>query len=124
MLLLMFEFTMLLSVFKAKYFESVAFANQGAAFYVVRRDGEKERENKQEGYFRYGFGAYVDYIFPSLEGKSMPKGDLPMVGRLAIRLKAGFHNMKASKYGHSNGISPYISLGFRLRGDVVNFWNR
>ena len=94
----MFEFTMLLSVFKAKYFESAAFANLGAAF-------------------------YVDYIFPSLEGKSMPKGDLPMAGRLAIRLKVGFHNMKASKYGHSNGISPYISLGFRLRGEVVEIWN-
>ncbi len=109
-------------IFKTKYFESAAFANLGAAFYVVRGDGEKERENKQEGYFRYGFGAYVDYIFPSLEGKSMPKGD-PLVGRFAIRLKAGFHNMKASKYGHSNGISPYISLGFRLRGDVVELWN-
>ena len=98
MLLLMFEFTMLLSVFKAKYFESAAFANLGVAF-------------------------YVDYLFPSLEGKKLPEGD-PLAGRFAIRLKAGFDNMKASKYGHSNGISPYISLGFRLRGDVVNFWNR
>ena len=109
--------------FKAKYFESAAFANLGVAFYVVRRDAEEKRVNKQEGYFRYGLGAYVDYLFPSLEGKKLPEGD-PLAGRFVIRLKAGFDNMKASKYGHSNGISPYISLGFRLRGDVVNFWNR
>lgn len=105
-------------VLKTKYFEGAAFANLGKAFYVVRRDGEEKRENKQESYFRYGFGAYVDYLFPSLVGKTMPEGD-PIAGRIAIRLKAGFHNMKASKYGHSKGISPYISLGFRLRGDFV-----
>ncbi|WP_290765112.1 hypothetical protein [Fibrobacter sp. UBA4297] len=109
-------------VLKTKYFEGVAFANLGKAFYVVRRDGEEKRENKQESYFRYGFGAYVDYLFPRLVGKTMPEGD-PIAGRIAIRLKAGFHNMKASKYGHSKGISPYISLGFRLRGDGVKLWN-
>ena len=109
-------------VFKTKYFEGAAFANLGAAFYVARSDGEEKGENKQERYFRYGFGAYVDYIIPSLEGKTMPKGD-PITGRIAIRLKAGFHNMKASKYGRANGISPYISLGFRLRGDAVKLWN-
>ena len=108
-------------VLRTKYFEGAAFANLGTAFYVVRRDGEEKRENRQERYFRYGFGAYVDYLFPSLEGKTMPEGD-PITGRIAIRLKAGFHNMKASKYGHSKGISPYISLGFRLRGDVVKLW--
>lgn len=108
--------------FKTENFEGAAFGNLGGAFYVIPTEKDGKRENKQEGYFRYGFGTYVDYIFPSLEGKSMPKGDHPMAGRLAIRLKAGFHNMKAAKYGHSNGISPYISLGFRLRGDVVKLW--
>ena len=105
---------------KTKYFESAVFGNLGGAFFVVPTS--KDEKNKQESYFRYGLGAYVDYIFPSLEGKKLPAGD-PLVGRFAIRLKAGFDNMKASKYGHSNGISPYISLGFRLRGDVVEIWN-
>ena len=106
---------------KTKYFESAVFGNLGGAFFVVPTS--KDEKNKQESYFRYGLGAYVDYLFPSLEGKKLPAGD-PLVGRFAIRLKAGFDNMKASKYGHSNGISPYISLGFRLRGDVVKLWNR
>ena len=105
---------------KTKYFESAVFGNLGGAFFVVPTS--KDEKNKQESYFRYGLGAYVDYLFPSLEGKKLPAGD-PLVGRFAIRLKAGFHNMKASKYGHSDGISPYISLGFRLRGDVVELWN-
>ena len=105
---------------KTKYFESAVFGNLGGAFFVVPTS--KDEKNKQERYFRYGFGAYVDYIIPSLEGKTMPKGD-PIAGRIAIRLKAGFHNMKASKYGRANGISPYISLGFRLRGDAVKLWN-
>ena len=105
---------------KTKYFESAVFGNLGGAFFVVPTS--KDEKNKQEPYFRYGLGAYVDYLFPSLEGKKLPAGD-PLVGRFAIRLKAGFDNMKASKYGHSNGISPYISLGFRLRGDVVEIWN-
>jgi hypothetical protein len=43
----------------------------------------------------------------------------PFAGRVAFRLKAGFHNMKASKYGHADGISPYISLGLWIRGDFV-----
>lgn len=105
---------------KTKYFEGAVFGNLGGAFFVVPTS--KDEKNKQESYFRYGLGAYVDYLFPSLEGKKLPAGD-PLVGRFAIRLKAGFHNMKASKYGHSDGISPYISLGFRLRGDVVEIWN-
>lgn len=100
------------------YFESAVFGNLGGAFYVVPRHEDKKRINKQEPYFRYGLGAYVDLLVPNIVGKPMPKGD-PLVGRLAFRLKAGFHNMKASKYGDSDGISPYIAIGFLLRGDVV-----
>jgi hypothetical protein len=103
---------------KTEYFEGVGFANLGRAFYVVPTERDGKRANKQEGYFRYGLGAYVDLLVPNFIGKPMPEGD-PLAGRIAIRLKAGFHNMKASKYGHSDGISPYISLGFRLRGDFV-----
>ena len=107
--------------FKTKYFESVAFGNLGRAFYVLPTEKDGKRANKQEGYFRYGLGAYVDLLAPSFVGKPKLEGD-PIAGRIALRLKAGFHNMKASKYGHSDGISPYISLGFRLRGDFIEVW--
>ena len=109
-------------ILKTQYFEGVGFANLGRAFYVVPTERDGKRANKQEGYFRYGLGAYVDLLVPNFIGKPMPEGD-PLAGRIAIRLKAGFHNMKASKYGRSDGISPYISLGFRLRGDWVERWN-
>ena len=105
--------------FKTEYFEGAAFGNLGRAFYVVPTEKDGKRENKQEGYFRYGLGAYMDLLVPSIVGKAKPDGD-PIAGRIALRLKAGFHNMKASKYGHSDGISPYISLGFRLRGDLIH----
>ena len=105
--------------FKTEYFEGAAFGNLGRAFYVVPTEKDGKRENKQEGYFRYGLGAYMDLLVPSIVGKVKPDGD-PIAGRIALRLKAGFHNMKASKYGHSDGISPYISLGFRLRGDLIH----
>ena len=105
-------------LFETKYFEGVAFVNVGGAFYVVPDKEDEKRKNKQEGYFRYGAGAYVDLLVPSFIGTQMPLGD-PFAGRVAFRLKAGFHNMKASKYGHADGISPYISLGLWIRGDFV-----
>lgn len=99
---------------KTKYIESGAWGNLGfSAIEVPPQKGVEDSEYQHERYFRYGFGIYVDALFPNLIGKPMKSFFEPGLGnRFGARLKLGLQNMNVSEIGHAKGVSPFISLGF------------
>lgn len=99
---------------KTKYIESGAWGNLGfSAVEVPPIKGKPDSEYQHERYFRYGFGIYVDALFPSLIGKPVNSFFEPGLGnRFGARLKLGLQNMNISEIGHAKGFSPFVSLGF------------
>lgn len=99
---------------KTKYIESGAWGNLGfSAVEVPPIKGKPDSEYQHERYFRYGFGIYVDAIFPSLIGKPVNSFfERGFGNRFGARLKLGLQNMNISEIGHAKGFSPFVSLGF------------
>ena len=99
---------------KTKYVESGAWGNLGfSAVEVPPVKGKPDSEYQHERYFRYGFGIYVDALFPSLIGKPVDSfWEKGLGNRFGVRLKLGLQNMNVSEIGHAKGFSPFVSLGF------------
>ena len=99
---------------KTKYVESGAWGNLGfSAVEVPPVKGKPDSEYQHERYFRYGFGIYVDALFPSLIGKPVDSfWERGLGNRFGARLKFGLQNMNVSEIGHAKGFSPFVSLGF------------
>jgi hypothetical protein len=99
---------------KTKYIESGAWGNLGfSAMEVPPIKGNPDSEYQHERYFRYGFGIYVDALFPSLIGKPLNSfWEKGLGNRFGVRLKLGLQNMNISEIGHAKGFSPFVSLGF------------
>ena len=99
---------------KTKYVESGAWGNLGfSAVEVPPVKGKPDSDYQHERYFRYGFGIYVDALFPSLIGKPVDSfWEKGLGNRFGVRLKLGLQNMNVSEIGHAKGFSPFVSLGF------------
>lgn len=99
---------------KTKYIESGAWGNLGfSAVEVPPVKGKPDSDYQHERYFRYGFGIYVDALFPSLIGKPVDSfWEKGLGNRFGVRLKLGLQNMNVSEIGHAKGFSPFVSLGF------------
>ena len=99
---------------KTKYIESGAWGNLGfSAIEIPPEKGKPDSEYQHERYFRYGFGIYVDALFPSLIGKPVDSfWERGWGNRFGARLKLGLQNMNVSEIGHAKGFSPFVSLGF------------
>ena len=99
---------------KTDYIESGVWGNLGfAAIEIPPERGKDDSEYQHERYFRYGFGVYVEALFPKLIGKPVDSFFEPGIGnRFGVRLKLGMQNVNAPEFGHAKGYSPFISLGF------------
>ena len=99
---------------KRDYIESGVWGNLGfAAIEIPPQKGVADSEYQHERYFRYGFGVYVEALFPKLVGKPLNSFFERGIGnRFGVRLKLGMQNIKISDIGHAKGLSPFVSLGF------------
>lgn len=85
---------------KTDYIESGVWGNLGLAAV-------------EERYFRYGFGVFVEALFPKLIGKRVDSLFERGIGnRFGVRLKLGMQNIKISDIWHGDGLSPFIAVGF------------
>lgn len=85
---------------KTDYIESGVWGNLGLAAV-------------EERYFRYGFGVFVEALFPKLIGKPVDSLFERGIGnRFGVRLKLGMQNIKISDIRHGDGLSPFIAVGF------------
>ena len=92
-----------------KYIEGAVFSNWGVGIF----ESAPKRENPKgmflhEGYFRFGLGAYFDFLTPDL---IRDPANSSFESRLGLRLRFGFNNIKVSDVGHADGYAPYIALG-------------
>lgn len=85
---------------KTDYIESGVWGNLGLAAV-------------EERYFRYGFGLFVEALFPKLIGKRVDSLFERGIGnRFGVRLKLGMQNINISDIGQAKGLSPFIAVGF------------
>ena len=77
-------------------------------FEVPPQRGNSEGRTLYEGYFRYGVGAFFDFLTPAL---TRNLSESKYETRLGLRLKFGVNNVNVSDVGHADGFAPYISLG-------------
>lgn len=94
---------------KTRYIEGAVFVNLGmSALEVPPKRENPKGEYLHESYFRYGLGAYFDFLTPDLMKDPSKQW---FESRLGLRLRFGFNNMYVSDIGRAKGIVPYIALG-------------
>jgi len=92
-----------------EYIEGAVFSNWGVGIYEAAPKRETPKGVYQhEGYFRFGIGAYFDFLTPDLirdpENSSFES-------RLGLSLRFGVNNIKVKNIGRADGYAPYIALG-------------
>ena len=98
---------------KKDFIESGVWSNFGfAAIEVPPQKGVEDPKYLHERYFRYGFGIYVEALFPKLIGRPVDSFFEQGIGnRFGVRLKLGAQNINISDIGQAKGLSPFVSLG-------------
>ena len=98
---------------KTDYIESGVWGNLGfSAIEIPPERGSQDSEYQHERYFRYGFGIFVEALFPKLIGKPVDSFFERGIGnRFGVRLKLGMQNINISDIGHAKGLSPFVSFG-------------
>lgn len=98
---------------KKDYIESGVWSNFGfAAIEIPPQKGVEDPKYLHERYFRYGFGIYVEALFPKLIGRPVDSFFEQGIGnRFGVRLKLGAQNINISDIGQAKGLSPFVSLG-------------